>query len=105
MTNHNDLAMKVMNGTVRSDRENLCVSCLHSHITKGAGTGTTTTRCLRYAPFVMLEPIAECNEHRSRTQPNIVQMEAIAWQVNTDKGGKVLGFMSPTQTKEKGSRP
>lgn len=99
------MVLKVHQGTVRSD-VNLCPGCRFSFRTTGALTGRQTIVCnALHPPKQLREPIAQCSAFSDRTTPSLDQMEEIAWSLQTDKGGRSVGFLSPDETRQRGSTP
>lgn len=102
----NNIVFKIQNATVRTDQPNLCSSCREALHTVGASSGRERIVCLASynSPYVMTEPIAKCNTYRDKTKPSLDDMKDIAWSLQTDKGGKILGFKSPDQLRKESAR-
>lgn len=97
----NQLVLKMQNGTDREDK-NLCGTCRHSHIYTEAARGERTVLCVYDRPIRMHGPISQCNKHVDRMAPTLNDMNEIAWQLMTNKGGRHVGFLSPEELKAKG---
>lgn len=91
--------LKIHNGTVRSD-VNMCNTCRHAHITVGSLTGKEQYRCTFDHTIYLSEPMAKCNKYLDNRVPTLIDMQGIAWQLMTDKGGRSIGFLSPDKVRE-----
>lgn len=94
------VVFKIHNGTLRSD-VNLCVSCRYSQHTIAANSNKEQIRCIYSRPIEMTELIVKCNVYSDKCTPSLDDMQEIAWSLQTDKGGKAIGFLSPAQLKNK----
>ena len=97
----NATVIKIQNGTDRED-SNLCGSCRYSHIYTEAARGEKTVLCRYDRPIQMRGPISACNKHSDKNRPSLDDMNEIAWQLQTNKGGRSLGFLSPEELKNRG---
>lgn len=99
----NSVVFKVRNGTERGD-ENLCASCANCHHFREGATGRETVSChANYQnPMRLRGPIARCNRYIDARRPTLNQMVEIAWQVETSKTGKTIGFISPDDLRRRG---
>jgi hypothetical protein len=98
---NNPVVTKVRNGTVRGDAD-ICRSCRYSLRTVGAHTQRMVVICNAVNPSRTLrEPVAVCSSFLDRTVPTLDEMNQIAWQLQTDKGGRKIGFLSPEQLSER----
>ena len=77
--------LKVINGTPRSDKESLCLSCSQSHITK-YDDGRTVTLCdsthSLSGPIIITGKVVECNRYRKKNEPTLGDLEEIALKVD-----------------------
>ena len=94
----NPLVLKVLGGTSLST-ENLCATCRNAQMTVGTYSGRRTVRCdANYShPVELREPMANCNRYSDARRPTIDQMQQIAWELMTNKGGSRIGFRSPEE--------
>lgn len=83
---------------VIADRpDGLCASCAEGQIVEFAN-GATETYCHElgvHQPFRILRPVSRCSHFLHMASPTKYEMEKIAWELKTDRGGKVLGFAPP----------
>jgi hypothetical protein len=100
----NPITLKVQNGTVRGD-VNLCRSCRYALRKVGSITGSETVNCMAgHCGPLIREPVAECSAYLDRCAHTLDEMMEIAWQLQTDKGGRKLGFLSPEQLRDRGEQ-
>ena len=102
----NPLVLRVQEGTQRGD-VNLCSTCrLALHI-KAAQSGAETLICLASPPphLRITQPVGRCTGYLDRTQPTLWDMQQIAWQLMTDKGGRKIGFLSPEEFENRRNSP
>jgi hypothetical protein len=97
----NPVVLKVINGT-RHGGTNLCLTCRNALHMQSAVTGKERILCNATQRFEVLEPVARCTGYLDRTKPTLMDMQEIAWSLQTDKGGRSIGFMSPEQLRERG---
>lgn len=98
----NATVLKIRNGTAREDK-NLCTSCRFSHIYVDAQREERTILCTYGREKRQNKgPISECNQYSDRTKPTLDDMNEIAWQLMTNKGGRSVGFLSPEDLKQRG---
>lgn len=97
----NPIVFKIQNGTMRSDVD-LCGNCRWAHRMRHANSGDAVTFCNAiHGGLKIRGQIAQCSSHNDRTKPTLSDMQEIAWQLQTDKGGRTLGFHSPEQLRER----
>lgn len=68
----------------------LCRSCTYGMVMEKAG-GDPYVFCNNIHRFVPPN-LAACSDYHHKDQPTKWELEKIAWQVRTDRSGKVIGF-------------
>lgn len=96
------IVFKLQGGTLQSNK-NLCATCVNCHRFRGSLTQRESWRCqLSYnRPMVLVEPVGECNRYVDARLPTLDMMKEIAWEVETKRGGKVVGFLSPEDLRKR----
>jgi hypothetical protein len=97
----NPVVFKIHNGTRRSDTH-LCRSCRWAVHMQSALSNKERILCNATHRLEILEPVAHCSAYLDRTKPTLEEMQAIAWSLQTDKGGRTIGFMSPEDLRRRG---
>lgn len=89
--------------TARSDGESLCTRCAHAHIFQGQAPSQRRVSCEAqwHAPKLITWHVTSCNQFRDTSLPSLVQYEKIAWHVSADGPKGRVGFLSPTEYKQK----
>jgi hypothetical protein len=89
--------------TARGDTESLCARCTHAHIFRGQAPSQERISCevQWHAPKVITWHVTKCNGFSDRTLPSLAQYEKIAWHISADGPKNKVGFLSPSQYKEK----
>ena len=78
----------------------LCHTCKHAHI-RSFDTGKQEVICGRLdVNALMPRPVVECTMYEEKGTMDEWDMEKIAFVLETKKG-KPIGFLSPTEYKEK----
>jgi len=91
---------KVRGGTSKGGcSETLCKSCSSCTRAQGENQGQDVIYChaLRQR---MRFPVRECNAYKAANQPDLWNMQQIAWNLCVDKKGNKIGFLSPDKTEE-----
>ena len=93
---------KIYGHQTRSGKVELCRTCRHAHIHKGAANGQEMMVCqaIFENPFRVTYPIVECNEYRDATLPSLSDMNKVAWFINSDKVTGRVGFTRPDKTSQ-----
>jgi hypothetical protein len=90
----NPVAMRVQNGTLRSDVD-LCSTCRWAIRRQASASGWSEVRCDAAAGRVVPEPVATCNRYLDAHRLSLGEMVQIAWVVEAK--GKTIGFLSPEE--------
>lgn len=91
-----DIYLKVHEGTGRLTGEHLCRSCRYGFIrTDSAGETFTCTHYDLESSARIRGKVTACNRYMNAALPSLGQMETVAWELKTDKSGKVAGFQPP----------
>lgn len=98
----NAVVLKVQDGTQRGDT-NLCLSCRNAHHVQSSRSGAESLICLATPPpgLRIIEPVGRCTAYLDRSKPTLWDMQQIAWQLMTDKGGRKIGFLSPEEMQQR----
>jgi hypothetical protein len=97
------LSIKIRGGTARSDSESLCKTCRLALRIKGPRQDDEITICGHYGNQVPVPfTVVECNCWDDRTKADVHTMARMAWVVSSDKKGGKIGFLSPSERREKG---
>jgi hypothetical protein len=98
----NPVVLKVLNGTQRSD-VHLCQSCRGALHIKASQSSAEILICLQSPPphLRITQPVGQCTGYLDRTKPTLWDMQQIAWQLMTDKGGRKIGFLSPEEMQQR----
>lgn len=82
----------------------LCGSCANSTVVRFT-TGDDYYRCEQISfgsrGGRIPAPVSECSDYHPINTPTKFEMKEVAWVLETKKG-KVIGFLSPEEAKEKG---
>ena len=98
----NPVVLKVHNGTLRGG-SNLCLTCRYAHHSQSALSGKERILCTAMSPAMPLnEPVARCSSYLDRSRPSLIDMQEIAWSLQTDKVGRSIGFLSPDDLRRRG---
>lgn len=91
------MLLKIENATERSDAASLCTSCDHSWI-RTDGKGEHRFCKATYEHIVpVYGKVTQCNFYDDKRVVKDYAMEKIAWMVNSDRHGKILGFTPPVK--------
>ena len=85
------------NFKIQADRlgQGLCTRCDNGIVYKRAN-GQTVSRChVGMQNDTVPGDIVQCTDFEDRSAPTRWAMEKVAWTLNTDTSGKVLGFQPP----------
>lgn len=88
-----------MNFKIQPDRHSgcLCAGCRHSTVQQRRG-GDLIVHCSEVSARVPPD-IVKCNDFFSRESISQYELEKVAWTLNTDKSGKMIGFSPPKKEK------
>lgn len=103
----NSVVLKVHNGTQNSGGS-LCLTCRNALHIEASRSGAETLVCLATPPpgIRITEPVGRCTGYLDRSKPTLWDMQQIAWQLMTDKGGRKIGFCSPEEMQRRsGGQP
>lgn len=90
------IMFKIHEGTSRLAEGNLCNSCRYSSIrVDNAGEHVRCSGSGGFMPEFPKGKVVSCNSYYNRTLPSLASFEEIAWELKTDKGGRVMGFNPP----------
>jgi hypothetical protein len=77
----------------------LCSKCKYSVIAKGESFKQRIVYCREFDSRVNFE-VEKCSEFKGKLEKSIWDMQREAWVLEVRKG-RVIGFMSPTEAREK----
>jgi hypothetical protein len=82
----------------------LCDSCKHALVAQGERETDRLVVCrlLEHGGRITF-PVRTCNSYARATDPEIYDLEAIAWHITVDRKTRELGFISPAE-RERGHR-
>lgn len=87
---------KVIGGTTNT--QDLCRTCRSSHIyTDSLGEHKICTTSVIDTSIVIRGAVTTCNEYSDKSTPRLHQLKEIAWIVNADKKGQIIGFLPPPE--------
>lgn len=94
------LTIKIKDGTPK-ENFNLCETCMFSHIIESSNVSSKRVFC-NFLPraFLLNKPIIACNNHLDKGNPDLKNMQEMAWILMTKKG-KPVGFASAREAKAK----
>lgn len=94
--------IKVYGGTPMLGEKSRCLTCRNAQIIKGMGQDDTVYcgTLGHFGAVSVRQPVAECSAYDDKRQPALYQLERIAWRIDSDKNGRVTGFMSPKEWKK-----
>lgn len=88
-----------MTGKVQPDSLGLCGTCTESFIREDRDG--VKIECSYFGPPTpVAKPIYRCSGHRNNSQPSKFELEKIAWVLDVNKSGKVIGFSKPKVDQE-----
>lgn len=89
--------------TAREDGETLCARCSHAHIYQGQAPSQRRVTCEAqwHAPKTITWHVTQCNQFTDKTLPSLIQYEKIAWHISADGPKNKVGFLSPSEYKQK----
>jgi hypothetical protein len=93
-------AIKIQGGTGKLTNSSLCRSCSFGHIFSTHEGEVVRCHVVSFNVVRMTKDVLECNQYRNAALPSLYQMEEIAWTLNTNKGGKTIGFEPPKKKKD-----
>lgn len=88
------MANKVYGGTP-SDQADLCGTCRAAQ--RFTERGRDRTHCNVGHGREITGRVSSCSMYSDRRHPMIHEFETIAWELMTNKGGRVIGFRSPQE--------
>jgi hypothetical protein len=75
--------------------DTLCARCHDGYVAERAN-GLRVAIChVTASPVRMPLDVVRCTDFTPRDTPTRWEMEKVAWTLNTDKSGKVIGFRPP----------
>jgi hypothetical protein len=85
-------------------RQGLCWHCRSAQITEHVDGHIEVFCQERYttgggSAFIRV-PVLRCTDYDEKSHASRHDMEKIAWRLNTDKSGKILGFRPPTEKEQ-----
>ena len=89
--------------TQRGDEESLCTRCRSAHIYQGQAPSQHRISCEAqwHAPKMITWHITKCNQFHDATLPSLMAYEKIAWHITADGPKNKVGFLTPTEYKQK----
>lgn len=94
-----DIAVKIRKGTQQFSTD-LCPSCRSSIIWEDDAGEHRICEAPSWQPFRPAGRVYRCNEYDNSSLPSRSDFERIAWELKTDKSGKVIGFKPPEKQPE-----
>lgn len=83
----------------RGEGLGICVSCRNGMVMED-DRGDRLTWCNNLMrPLLVQRPVVQCTDYEERTRESEHEMRKIAWELKTDKRGK-LGFAPPSVKKD-----
>lgn len=86
--------MKIHKGTPIHSKS-LCDTCKRAQRLKGMAESQEHVYCNELQQFVHIK-VSECSKYTKEGSTSLWDMQQIAWKVCTDKSGKRIGFLSPS---------
>lgn len=92
--------IKIINGTQRDDDPSLCVTCENSIIWTDQRGEHIRCNASTFIDFTIAGKVTDCNRYEDKTKPTRRDYEKIAWVINADRHGKILGFIKPKKEED-----
>lgn len=86
---------------VQSDESgSLCTTCRNGMRVESRTRVTYGCSWMHDYHRIVQEPVLKCSAYDNRNIPSQWEMEKIAWNLRTDKSGRILGFRAPKKEED-----
>ena len=90
-----------MNFSIKlGDSRALCARCNHGTVLERERGGVLSFCNVSCDNVLVPNDVVRCTGFEARSEVSKYDMEKIAWRINTDGAGKMLGFKPPPKPKE-----